>query len=135
MTSRPRSSAHADDVPPRCQVCEGEGSLNARICRGCQSALGRRTAELLARARFDHAFACEAFGAMDALGQQRFRVLLGDPSRASAWAPLPLCLRECGAGPGVVAARHRPIPQGLVKCATEQQPVVQAPSAAARRPS
>ena len=131
-----------DRPPPsddalHCQVCEQHGPLNARICRQCEHVLGRRMAELVARARFDHAFAREAFTGMDALGKQRFRVLLGDPMEVPEWNPLPLLIRGRAPGPGLTQARLRPEatsagPVHLAKCGDEPAAVSPEISASGR---
>jgi hypothetical protein len=118
----------------RCQVCEASGQLNARICRHCEAVLGRRAAEVLARARLDRDFARETFAKMNPLGQQRFRVLLGDPASAEAWRPPPFRLTRSGnvnavaggRGPGLAPAKARGVPALLAKC----EPVLRQAAAA-----
>lgn len=88
-----------------CEVCSSKAQLNARICHDCESTLGRRTAELIARARGDQDFAKECFAKMNPLGQRRFSTLLGDPTVSDSWVPSPVQLQAVSRGPGLAKAR------------------------------
>lgn len=109
-----------------CNVCGASGRLNARICSSCEEVLGRRTAELVARARSDHDFAVECFSAMNALAQRRFVTMLGDPTQNGEWLPRPVAFTL--AGPSMRKAGSSAMP-GLAKATP------QARSSAQRRAS
>lgn len=80
-----------------CGVCALRGVLNARICRACEQEYGRRTAELLARARQDQVFAQACLARMTGDQRSTFIAVLGVPAR-----------RGHGLGPGLRKCSVRP---------------------------